>query len=116
MAREITISDLKSKVDEGWKKIALADHYGLPMAQMTRLLQEAGLKIRKFHAPLYTLVDDTTTVVENTSVTAQESQDMSVGQEVDIIPVITPEHQTIPIQEEEQVLETVDSAVANQTW
>ena len=59
MAREITISDLKSKVNEGWKKQALAEHYGLPMAQMTKLLQTAGLKIRKFHAPLYILVDDT---------------------------------------------------------
>lgn len=54
----ITIEDLSKKVEEGWKKPALAEHYGLPVTQMTKLLKEAGLKIRKFHAPKYVLVSD----------------------------------------------------------
>ena len=90
MAREITISDLRSKVNEGWKKQALADHYGLPMAQMTKLLQTAGLKIRKFHAPLYVLVDDTVVgeteeILENPAVvetTIMEVSETNVEEEV----------------------------------
>jgi|SRR6187402_1356273 len=62
MAREavqITISDLTSKVEAGWKKPALAEHYGLPVSQVTSALQAAGLRIRKFHHPKFILVDDT---------------------------------------------------------
>lgn len=58
MAVSITLSDLSAKVNEGWKKPALAVHYGLPVAQVTRLLKDAGLTIRKFHAPKFTLVND----------------------------------------------------------
>lgn len=59
MAVQVTISDLTNKVNEGWKKPQLAEHYGLPMTQVTKLLQTAGLKIRKFHLPKFELVDDT---------------------------------------------------------
>jgi len=54
----ITTSDLTQKVNEGWKKNQLAEHYGLPVAQMTKVLRDAGLRIRKFHNPKYVLVDD----------------------------------------------------------
>lgn len=55
----VTLTDLTNKVNEGWKKVALAEHYSLPVSQMTQLLKDAGLKIRKFHKPKYQLVDDT---------------------------------------------------------
>ena len=50
--------DLEQKVQDGWKKDALAKHYKLPVTQMTKLLKEAGLTIRKFHKPKYVLVDE----------------------------------------------------------
>lgn len=57
MAVEINVSTLRQQVEEGWKKVRLAEHYGLPVAQMTQVLKDAGLRIRKFHAPKYILVD-----------------------------------------------------------
>ena len=65
MAVEIKKSILAQQVEEGWKRAALAEHYGLPEAQMAQVLRDAGLKIRKFHAPKYQLVDDTTEEVDN---------------------------------------------------
>ena len=112
MAREITISDLKSKVNEGWKKQALADHYGLPMAQMTKLLQTAGLKIRKFHAPLYVLVDDT--VVGET---VEILENPVVMEDNDLVAPIMEAHATTEVEEtqgeaqQEPVMET-----ASQSW
>ena len=64
MAVEIKKSILAQQVEDGWKRKALAEHYGLPEAQMAQVLRDAGLKIRKFHAPKYQLVDDTIEVVE----------------------------------------------------
>ena len=65
MAVEIKKSILAQQVEDGWKRSALAEHYGLPEAQMAQVLKDAGLKIRKFHAPKYQLVDDTTEEVNN---------------------------------------------------
>ena len=65
MAIQVTVSDLTQKVNEGWKKPQLATYYGLPMTQVTKLLQQAGLKIRKFHLPKFVLVDDTQDVAEH---------------------------------------------------
>ena len=65
MAVEIKKSILAQQVEEGWKRAALAEHYGLPEAQMAQVLRDAGLKIRKFHAPKYQLVDDTIEEVDN---------------------------------------------------
>ena len=59
MAVEIKKSVLSQQVQEGWKRKALAEHYGLPETQMAQVLKDAGLQIRKFHAPKYQLVDDT---------------------------------------------------------
>ena len=64
MAVEIKKSVLSQQVQEGWKRKALAEHYGLPETQMAQVLKDAGLQIRKFHAPKYQLVDDTIEVVE----------------------------------------------------
>ena len=106
MARQITISDLKSKVDEGWKKQALADYYGLPMTQMTKLLQTAGLKIRKFHAPLYELIDDTVVAEVPVTEVVEDMNPIAVDMEV----------QNEVEEQEEPVLEMVDAAASNQTW
>ena len=65
MVVEIKKSILAQQVEEGWKRAALAEHYGLPEAQMAQVLRDAGLKIRKFHAPKYQLVDDTIEEVDN---------------------------------------------------
>ena len=59
MAIEIKKSVLSQQVQEGWKRKALAEHYGLPETQMAQVLKDAGLQIRKFHAPKYQFVDDT---------------------------------------------------------
>ena len=64
MAVEIKKSILTQQVQDGWKRKALAEHYGLPETQMAQVLRNAGLQIRKFHAPKYQLVDDTIEVVE----------------------------------------------------
>ena len=64
MVIEIKKSILAQQVQDGWKRKALAEHYGLPEAQMAQVLRDAGLQIRKFHAPKYQLVDDTIEVVE----------------------------------------------------
>ena len=64
MVVEIKKSVLAQQVQDGWKRSALAEHYGLPETQMAAVLKQAGLKIRKFHAPKYHLVDDTIEVVE----------------------------------------------------
>ena len=63
-AIKISKVDLAQKVEEGWKKAQLAEHYGLPTAQMTKVLQAAGLQIRKFHAPRFELVDEVEEVEE----------------------------------------------------
>ena len=65
MVVEIKKSILAQQVEEGWKRAALAEYYGLPEAQMAQVLRDAGLKIRKFHAPKYQLVDDTIEEVDN---------------------------------------------------
>lgn len=59
---------LAEQVEAGWKKPALAEHYGLPVSQMTQVLKDCGLKIRKFHAPKYVLVDEEPTDAGKTSV------------------------------------------------
>lgn len=55
---KITLSDLKDKVEKGWKKRALAEYYGIPVSRMGAILKDAGLKIRSFRGPQVTLIDD----------------------------------------------------------
>ena len=56
-ARTVSKAELTAMVDSGSKKEQIAEYYGLNIAQTTKLLKSAGLKIRKFHAPSFTLVD-----------------------------------------------------------
>lgn len=55
--RQISKAELTNLVNEGKKKDFIASYYGLNNAQTTKLLQSAGLKIRKFHKPTFALVD-----------------------------------------------------------
>ena len=54
---EVSKAKLTAMVDSGVKKEQIAECFGLNMAQTTKLLKSANLKIRKFHAPAFTLVD-----------------------------------------------------------
>lgn len=56
--KRIVLSVLAKQVEDGMKKVELAKFYGLPMTQMTKVLQQAGLKIRKFHLPAFVLEND----------------------------------------------------------
>ena len=56
-AKSISKAELTAMVDAGHKKDAIASYYNLNVAQTTKLLKSAGLTIRKFHAPSFTLVD-----------------------------------------------------------
>jgi hypothetical protein len=56
-ARTVSKAELTAMVDSGSKKEQIAEYYGLNIAQTTKLLKSAGLKIRKFHQPAFTLVD-----------------------------------------------------------
>ncbi len=56
-ATEVSKAKLTAMVDSGLKKEQIAECFGLNMAQTTKLLKSANLKIRKFHAPAFTLVD-----------------------------------------------------------
>lgn len=87
MAVQISFSDLKQKVDSGWKKDQLAQHFGLPMAQMTKVLQQAGLQIRKFHRPKFELVMD-----ENVELAQEAGDEVETTNEVeDIVPDVAPD-------------------------
>ena len=56
MAIEINVEVLKEQINSGMKKDQLAAHYGLPVLQMTKVLQQAGLRIRKFKRPQFILI------------------------------------------------------------
>lgn len=58
MAVKISVSTLKKQVEDGMKRKALAEYYGISEVQMAKVLKQAGLKIRKFHTPAFELVHD----------------------------------------------------------
>ena len=62
--KRILLSELKKQVDEGMKLKPLAEYYEIPVAQMKRVLKVAGLKIRSFRGPQFTLIDDVATKEE----------------------------------------------------
>lgn len=58
---QINVNTLTQQVNDGMKKPQLAEFYGIPVSQMGLALKQAGLKIRKFHAPAFTLVSEVVT-------------------------------------------------------
>ena len=87
MVVEIKKSVLAQQVQDGWKRSALAEHYGLPETQMAAVLKQAGLKIRKFHAPKYQLVDDTIENIEE--VTGEDVNETLIESVVEELPAET---------------------------
>lgn len=75
MAVTIVPSVLRQQVEEGWKLKALAEHYGLPDAQMKRALKAQNLTIRKFHNPKFVFAEEGET-------TEGVTQDVIVGEEI----------------------------------
>lgn len=83
--KKIQLSVLKQQVEVGMKKDELAVYYGLPVTQMTKVLQQAGLKIRKFHKPAFVLENDleATEKVDNLqSVSSTESVEEKVEESI----------------------------------
>ena len=79
----INVATLTKQVEEGMKKAALAEHYGIPVSQMTVALKQAGLKIRKFHAPAFVLVTDdvATEEIDNPATTEVADAPAEVAEE-----------------------------------
>lgn len=98
MAVEIKKSILAQQVEDGWKRKALAEHYGLPEAQMAQVLRDAKLQIRKFHAPKYQLVDDTE---GETTESIIEGNDVVVGEDVNVLQEDTQQEVATPVTTEE---------------
>lgn len=86
MAVQVTLSDLTNKVNEGWKKDQLAEYYGLPKAQVGKLLKQAGLTIRKFHLPKFELVDDTANA---TDAVTQDYIEDSQNESLEVMDMVT---------------------------
>ena len=95
MAVPIKKSILSAQVEEGMKKAELAAHYELPVAQMTKVLKAAGLKIRKFHAPKFELEDDM-------EVLEEVHTDVNTDEELESL-----QHAHESIQQEEELIEEV---------
>ena len=55
---KIVPSELRQKVESGWKLDQLAQHYGLSKASMRNALKQLGLKIRALRAPAFTFVEE----------------------------------------------------------
>lgn len=100
MAVEIKKSILAQQVEDGWKRKTLAEYYGLPEAQMAQVLRDAGLQIRKFHAPKYQLVDDTNS--EELAETIDGGNDVVVGEDVNVLQEDTQQEEvTTPVATQE---------------
>jgi len=97
MAVEIKKSILAQQVQDGWKRKALAEHYGLPEAQMAQVLRDAGLQIRKFHAPKYQFIDDTQS---ETTESIVEGSDVVVGEDVNVLQENTQQEVVTPVTTE----------------
>ena len=63
---KITKSDFTEKVNQGWKREQLQEHYGIKSSDVTAILKQLGLKIRKFHKPRFELVDDEVETIDHT--------------------------------------------------
>jgi hypothetical protein len=81
--KKIYLSELTADVNNGLKKDQLCEKYGLNKAQMTGVLKQAGLKIRKFHTPKFELVADDVAdnvVADNVAAEAPDNQAVAADQ------------------------------------
>ena len=97
---KIVLSELKEKVQNGAKRKALAEYYGISEVQMAKALKSAGLKIRNFHAPAFEIVDDAEVPSEDSNVKEHE-EDISTyaifAEEVEEVPTQTGEYFNSPL-------------------
>ena len=98
MAVKIKKSVLVQQVQDGWKRKALAEHYGIPEAKMAQVLRNAGLQIRKFHAPKYQFIDDTQS---ETTESIVEGSDVVVGEDVNVLQENTQQEVVTPVTAQE---------------
>lgn len=56
---KITKTELEALVNKGYKRKDLAEHFGLNMSAVGRLLKEASLRIKAYKGKSFVLVDDT---------------------------------------------------------
>lgn len=97
---KISLETLKRQVNEGMKKKELASHYGIPVMQMTQILKDNNIQIRKFHYPKYELVETDADLTGDTAVDAEADTvvDPSVGNEVvDTAPAVQEEQVEMPL-------------------
>lgn len=56
---KISVALLAEQVESGMKRKELAEFYGLSEAQMAKALKQAGLRIRSFRRPVFSLLYET---------------------------------------------------------
>ena len=78
---KIVPSELKQKVESGWKLDQLAEHYGLAKAQMKNALKQLGLKIRPLRSPAFTFVEEEVHDAPAQHITPEEVAEPQVNHE-----------------------------------
>lgn len=79
---KIVLQVLTEQVEKGMKRKELAEYYGLSEVQMAKALKEAGLKIRRFHAPKFELLKEEATSETVKEVVAEEVSTEEVEEKV----------------------------------
>lgn len=118
VTKKIVLSELTKQIEDGMKKVELAAFYGLPVTQMTKVLQQAKLKIRKFHLPAFVLENDleTSGEVANLAPIAPETkvvEEAPVVEEVTEITTEITEEVVAPVIEEAPAAEEVIEVEVN---
>lgn len=78
---KIVPSELRQKVESGWKLDQLAEHYGLAKAQMKNALKQLGLKIRPLRSPAFTFVEEEVHDAPAQHITPEEVAEPQVNHE-----------------------------------
>ena len=81
---KIVPSELRQKVESGWKLDQLAEHYGLAKAQMKNALKQLGLKIRPLRSPAFTFVEEEVHDAPAQHITPEEVEEPQVNHEENI--------------------------------
>lgn len=78
---KIVPSELKQKVESGWKLDQLAQHYGLSKGSMRNALKQLGLKIRSTRTPAFTFVEEEVHDAPAQHITPEEVAEPQVNHE-----------------------------------
>lgn len=111
VTKKIVLSELTKQIEDGMKKVDLAAFYGLPVTQMTKVLQQAKLKIRKFHLPAFVLENDLDASGEVANL-APIAPEVVVVEEAPVAEVVV-EEVVAPIIEEAPAVEEVIEVEVN---